>query len=228
MLEHAPLACIHTCILSCVWHDFSERTQSNHAAKIVSGAEVGSRQDTPCVVARVGDALQEPFWPEGLGINRGFLGALDCADMVLRAAPLLITELGKPPARREDFDALVERREAVYGLTKRISGTNRQKELKPFKESGKYTYTFEPGSRYAAWSEAGGGRDAAALAGGGGGGGAAKKFAAMSKATPPVVPSASAKASAGAPQAAVDRATPHVAAFAVAKRGNNLGIVYDD
>ena len=36
--------------------DFSERKQSNHAAKIVSGAEVGSRQDTPCVVARVGDA----------------------------------------------------------------------------------------------------------------------------------------------------------------------------
>ena len=23
------------------------------------------------LVTRVGDALQEPFWPEGLGINRG-------------------------------------------------------------------------------------------------------------------------------------------------------------
>ena len=25
--------------------------------------------------------LQEPFWPEGLGINRGFLHVLDCADL---------------------------------------------------------------------------------------------------------------------------------------------------
>jgi hypothetical protein len=28
-------------------------------------------------VALVGDALLEPFWPEGLGINRGFMSALD-------------------------------------------------------------------------------------------------------------------------------------------------------
>ena len=33
------------------------------------------------LVTRVGDALQEPFWPEGLGINRGFLHAFDCADL---------------------------------------------------------------------------------------------------------------------------------------------------
>ena len=25
--------------------------------------------------------MQEPFWPEGLGINRGFLHCLDCADL---------------------------------------------------------------------------------------------------------------------------------------------------
>ena len=29
-----------------------------------------------CVMA-VGDSLIEPFWPEGLGINRGFHSALD-------------------------------------------------------------------------------------------------------------------------------------------------------
>ena len=68
--------------------DFSERKQSNRAAKIVGGAEIESKQDTPCIVTRVGDALQEPFWPEGLGINRGFLGVYGCADLVpRRAAP---------------------------------------------------------------------------------------------------------------------------------------------
>eukprot|EP00965_Chrysotila_dentata_P210525 6185935-Pleurochrysis_carterae.AAC.2 len=31
---------------------------------------------------------QEPFWPEGLGINRGFLHVLDCADMLCSYAAL--------------------------------------------------------------------------------------------------------------------------------------------
>ena len=40
------------------------------------------------LVARVGDALQEPFWPEGLGINRGFLHVYDTADLVQGFAAL--------------------------------------------------------------------------------------------------------------------------------------------
>ena len=31
----------------------------------------------PLLVLPVGDALQEPFWPEGLGVNRGMHNALD-------------------------------------------------------------------------------------------------------------------------------------------------------
>ena len=88
---------------------------------------------------------------------------------------------GKPPAAIDDFSPLLERRESVYALTKRISGVNRQKELKPHADGGKkFAYTLEPGTRYASWSEAGGGRDAAA-------GGAKSKFAAKSKATPSAV-----------------------------------------
>ena len=49
--------------------DFSERKQSNRAAIAVPGTQLGGRQETVCVATRVGDALQEPFWPEGLGIN---------------------------------------------------------------------------------------------------------------------------------------------------------------
>ena len=72
--------------------DFSERKQSNVAAAVVPGASFGSGQSrSMCLVTRVGDALQEPFWPEGLGINRGFMGALDCADLVQKCMPLILT-----------------------------------------------------------------------------------------------------------------------------------------
>ena len=76
-------------------------------------------------------AAQEPFWPEGLGINRGFLHVLDCADLVQRATPLLLKPFGAAAAREADFDPLVKRREDIFGLTKRISGSNRLTELKP-------------------------------------------------------------------------------------------------
>ena len=60
--------------------DFSERKQSNRAATVVHGSSLGElRGDFLCVVARVGDALQEPFWPEGLGTNRGVHNARDAA-----------------------------------------------------------------------------------------------------------------------------------------------------
>lgn len=35
------------------------------------------------LVTRVGDALQEPFWPEGLGINRGLSALLRLCDRPL-------------------------------------------------------------------------------------------------------------------------------------------------
>ena len=102
--------------------------------------------------------------PEGLGINRGFLGAFDCADLVLRATPLLITPLGQPPSTPDDFTPILQRREAIFALTKRISGNNRQKEMKHHLDANrKLAYTIDPGSRYISWTEAGGGRDAAAL-----------------------------------------------------------------
>ena len=42
--------------------DFSSRRQSSQAAAVVPGAVLGGRQETCCLVTRVGDALQEPFW----------------------------------------------------------------------------------------------------------------------------------------------------------------------
>ncbi len=36
-----------------------------------------SRSGRQCYIAIIGDALLEPFWPEGLGLNRGFHTYLD-------------------------------------------------------------------------------------------------------------------------------------------------------
>ena len=48
-----------------------------HVAREVVTAIDGVRRKEPLLVLSVGDALQEPFWPEGLGINRGMHNALD-------------------------------------------------------------------------------------------------------------------------------------------------------
>ena len=136
--------------------DFSERKQSNRAAAVVPGSSFGSGQSqSMSLVMRVGDALQEPFWPEGLGINRGFLGALDCADLVQRATPLIITPLGQTPTAPEAFADLLRRREELYGLTKRLSGSNRLSELRPHLDNvRRFCYTLDPQTRYAGWSKA--------------------------------------------------------------------------
>ena len=90
--------------------------------------------------------------PEGLGINRGFLGALDCADLVQHAMPLLLTPLGKVPATVDAFHNVIQRREDLFGITKRISGTNRLSELKAHLDcSRRYQYTLDPSTRYTSW-----------------------------------------------------------------------------
>ena len=134
--------------------DFSERKVSNRASVIVNAEELGGVAGQQVLVTRVGDALQEPFWPEGLGINRGFLGALDAADLAHRAMPLLLRPLGAGPATVDDFAALLRRREEIYGLTKRLSGSNRQKELKPHLDAQRrYSYSLNPATRYAGWNK---------------------------------------------------------------------------
>ena len=44
--------------------DFSERKQSNQAATLVPARRFGGSPNAEVLVTRVGDALQEPFWPE--------------------------------------------------------------------------------------------------------------------------------------------------------------------
>ena len=89
-------------------------------------------------------AAQEPFWPEGLGINRGFLHVLDCADMVRSYAALAGSGAGCDAA-----NAMIARREMLFKCTKQVSGHNRLTELKPQRTDAKsFTYTIDPATRY--------------------------------------------------------------------------------
>ena len=137
--------------------DFSERKQSNISTVSLGADRFGGSADERVLVTRVGDALQEPFWPEGLGINRGFLQVLDCADMIkhyLQARRDLREGSGRvtPSTLDEALGGVVMRREFLYGCTKRISGTNRLSELKPptAKSGGTTTvaYRIDPCTRY--------------------------------------------------------------------------------
>ncbi|KAL6054010.1 NADPH:sulfur oxidoreductase [Balamuthia mandrillaris] len=57
--------------------DFSKKQQATKPYQIV-----GEEERRCLYVALVGDALIEPFWPLGTGVNRAILGALDSAWMI--------------------------------------------------------------------------------------------------------------------------------------------------
>ena len=130
--------------------DFSERKQSNKASALLSAGAFGGDPAAQVLVTRVGDALQEPFWPEGLGINRGFLHVLDCADLTQGYAALLARHgrLGgsaAPTAERvAECERLVFRREKLFQCVKRVSGSNRLTELK------RGAWQIDPAQRYVA------------------------------------------------------------------------------
>lgn len=101
-------------------------------------------------------------WPEGLGINRGFLHVLDCADLVQGYAahmqvhgPRALSSgsgRGGPTPLEASLEAMLQRREGLFAHTKRVSGHNRLTELRPFEASEgatrRFCYTIDPHSRY--------------------------------------------------------------------------------
>ena len=136
--------------------DFSQRTQSSRAAALAPAAALGvsSPLHSHVLVTRVGDALQEPFWPEGLGINRGFLGAYDCAWMVQAYAAAAMnsgSQSAKASTRPEPMSVgdVLARREALFAALKVVSAHNRQLELRPHVDVlQRFCYTFDPLTRY--------------------------------------------------------------------------------
>ncbi|EQC41925.1 hypothetical protein SDRG_00780 [Saprolegnia diclina VS20] len=98
--------------------DFSRTLRAEKASDVLTNGAA------KLYVALVGDALMEPFWPQGLGINRGFLSALDTA--------YAITQLDT-----KDDALLLAERESHYKRSAALQlDSNIQK------------YTIEPTSRY--------------------------------------------------------------------------------
>ncbi|OWZ09213.1 MICAL (molecule Interacting with CasL)-like protein [Phytophthora megakarya] len=104
--------------------DFSSRTRADKAASIITS------HGKKLYVGLIGDSLIEPFWPEGVGTCRGFLGALDGVWMV--------AQIGK----KADEQLLADR-EMAYRVIQHVSGFRRDDLQKNVRK-----YTVDPKSRY--------------------------------------------------------------------------------
>ena len=115
--------------------DFSKRANTTEAAKYLvagNGAQLA--------VLVVGDALMEPFWPEGLGVNRGFLSALD--------AVWLLTHFHSTGRTHDTHLALAKRADLLEKL-RQLSAFTKESLLKP--DFG--SYGLLPSSRYKLFTE---------------------------------------------------------------------------
>jgi len=105
----------------CMIFDFSGIKRLENPATFVDGI----------FVCAVGDALLEPFWPEGLGIMRGFMSALDAAAAVVKAAS------GRP---KEALAQVVE----TYNILKSVAAQTASQCL----QKDQRNYGLQPRSRY--------------------------------------------------------------------------------
>jgi hypothetical protein len=114
--------------------DFSKMKRAAEGLTFMAPpASAGKATEThQLLVALAGDALVEPFWPEGLGIVRGFFGALDVAHAASRWA------VGaRPRAVRKEFTA-------AYGQLKTLAAASRCRVLRDDESK----YALAPASRY--------------------------------------------------------------------------------
>ncbi|CAC5400256.1 MICAL [Mytilus coruscus] len=103
--------------------DFSSKVEAVNASHIIE------RNGKKLLIGLIGDSLLEPFWPQGTGCARGFLGALDTAWMI-----------GNWKSMKEKPLDIIAQRESVY---KALSQTTQDNISKKFSN-----YTIEPKSRY--------------------------------------------------------------------------------
>lgn len=116
--------------------DFSSTSRASEGLVFANPPKGGpgpsNDEDDSLLIALVGDALVEPFWPEGLGLIRGFFGGLDASAGVAQ------WNAGASQGETQAYHA------NAYKLLKSLGAATRQQLLFD-KES---TYTFAPNSRY--------------------------------------------------------------------------------
>ena len=126
--------------------DFTER----RAMKAGSAGAVVTHIDqkllpAPLLVLPVGDALQEPFWPEGLGTNRGLHNACD--------ASWVANKWGASAPSRTRWDVLLEERNALYKITHQLHAKSKARLLRRRSTTNPGVgahkeFTIDPSTRY--------------------------------------------------------------------------------
>lgn len=124
--------------------DFSKLRRASEGLVFVqctgsdADAEPSGGAAQPLLVGLVGDALLEPFWPEGLGIVRGFLSALDMASAVA---------LWAGGGGEEEVSTYFA---SAYTQLKTLASATRRAVLMPEEKS----YALPPSTRYRSLSAA--------------------------------------------------------------------------
>ena len=121
--KSAKLECSHDSLVDVSIFNFSELYRSAQASRVIE------RQDRQLLIGLVGDSLMQPFWPEGLGISRGFLSVWDAAWMV--------TQFCLKP--KDKVLEVIAEREKLYSLQK----TADNKLEKNYSE-----WSIDPSTRY--------------------------------------------------------------------------------
>jgi len=117
--------------------DFSQTRRAATGICIREGPLLVGREPARMLVGVCGDGLIEPFWPEGLGIVRGFFGALDLAFAV------------KVWAETGDAELAVSRFETAFRCLKSLAGKTRQQVLKADEQA----FGLDPATRYRGLSQ---------------------------------------------------------------------------
>ena len=119
------------------------------ASEVVTSID-GAALDSPLLVLPVGDALQEPFWPEGLGVNRGYHNMY---DGVWAAHQWSVKGAADDPVKQA---AIVRERQFLYESKTRVMSAKNRSMLKGFNADGTKntapkpakTYSPDPATRY--------------------------------------------------------------------------------
>eukprot|EP00040_Diaphanoeca_grandis_P007953 m.43068 g.43068 ORF g.43068 m.43068 type:complete len:652 (+) comp19294_c0_seq1:247-2202(+) len=120
---------------ACAIFDFSTRSSCKVPAQVL-----GDSTNKQLAVQIIGDALIEPFWPEGLGVNRGFLGALDCVYNIQEW-------FHEGRSSSENTKKMLRDRDKLFQIQKCLSAHTKTSTLR----DNVRTFNVSPVSRYLKW-----------------------------------------------------------------------------
>uniref|UniRef100_A0A7S1F3T7 [F-actin]-monooxygenase MICAL1-3-like Rossman domain-containing protein n=1 Tax=Noctiluca scintillans TaxID=2966 RepID=A0A7S1F3T7_NOCSC len=112
--------------------DFSKQKRAVDGLRIMESPPNPDGSTEKLFVGLCGDALLEPFWPEGLGVVRGFFAALD------------VCSAAKVWAETRDDDAAINHFDAAFGQLRSLAAKTRANVCKPDEAA----YGLDPASRY--------------------------------------------------------------------------------